>query len=234
MKKTVSSETDKPIKTILHKYCSSEWHPVLNQSQKQLSYKKGQVIFAQGDKVEGIYLVNNGRIKVSIVGKNKEERIIRLAGNNNIVGHRGIAISKYPITATALSDSSLVFLPKDIFVRLIKTNPELGLFMINFLADEIRDTEDRLVNLIQLEVRERIASILLTLIELFGFDDNEPTKLSYTLSRTDFASFAGTTYESVIRALFVLQKAKLIKLSGKNILITDVAGLKRMVQNSAR
>ncbi|MBL7890128.1 MAG: Crp/Fnr family transcriptional regulator [Bacteroidia bacterium] len=215
---------------LLYKYCSKDWHTLIDSNIKHFLFKKGQFIFKQGDKVEGIHIIVKGKVKVSILGPDYPERILRLAGPDKLLGHRGIANSNYPITATALTDCEILFLPNDIFISLLRTNPDLSLFLINFLAEEIRNSEERLINLIQLEVKERMACVLSTLAESFGFDADEPTKLSYTLSRTDFASFVGTTYESVIRTLFALQKNKLIKLDGKEIHIINMEGLKKMLK----
>ncbi len=228
--KKISPKKQNKTKNLLFKYCSKDWHSIIESNQKTLTFKKGQQVFKQGDKVVGIYIISKGKVKVSVLHPDNPERILRLAGENKLLGHRAISIETYPITATALTDCEIIFLPNDIFLNLLRTNPDLSVFLINFLADEIRDTEDRLINLIQLEVIERIACILITLAESFGFDDETPSKLSYTLTRADFASFAGTTYETVIRTLFTLQKNKLIKLDGKEIHIVNMAGLKKLLK----
>lgn len=217
---------------ILYKYCSQEWHTLIDSNLKRFLFKKGDFIFRQGDKVEGIHIIVTGNVKVGILYPEHPERILRLAGPNKLLGHRGIANNYYPITATALTECEILFLPNNIFVSLLKTNPELSLYLINFLAEEIRDSEERLINLIQLEVKERMACVLIALAESFGFNQESPTKLAYTLSRTDFASFVGTTYETIIRTLFSLQKSKLIKLEGKEIHILNLNGLKKMLEKS--
>ncbi len=217
---------------LLYKYCAKEWHALIDSNLKRFLYKKGEFIFKQGDKVEGIHIIEKGNVKVGILYKDHPERILRLAGPNKLLGHRGIANNNYPITATALTDCEVLFLPNSIFISLLKANPDLSLFLINFFADEIRDSEERLINLIQLEVKERMACVLVVLAESFGFCKDNPTKLAYTLSRTDFASFVGTTYETIIRTLFLLQKSKLIKLEGKEIHILDIDGLKKLLISS--
>ena len=52
------------IKNILYKYCSEEWYPIINNNQVLYSIKKGDKIFAQGEKVNGIYFINDGYVKV--------------------------------------------------------------------------------------------------------------------------------------------------------------------------
>ncbi|MBL7892878.1 MAG: Crp/Fnr family transcriptional regulator [Bacteroidia bacterium] len=219
------------IKNILYKYCSEEWYPIINNNQVLYSIKKGDKIFAQGEKVNGIYFINDGYVKVvSLFDKNKE-RILRLAGKGKLLGHRGFATSHYPISAIALTNTTVTFIPNSIFRTLIKSNPTLSIYLIDFLAGEIRESEERMKSLMYSDIKKRIAKILIKLVESFGYDKRTPRKLAYTLSRKDFANMAGTTYETVIRTLAHFQKRKYIKLVGKAILIVNAKELKTISES---
>ena len=109
-------------------------------------------------------------------------------------------------------------------------NPELCIHMINFFAEELRKTEERIKNRSQLDVKQYIGYIILLLIDTFGYDENEPDKLRFTPSRKDFARFAGITYETTIRALLHLQNEKLFKLKEKEICIVNEANLRKYVE----
>ncbi len=217
---------------LLFKYCAKEWHQIITANQVQLKIAYDCKIFSEGDLVKGIFIINSGKVKVVSVFDKDKERIHRLASEKKILGHRGIGSKKYTISAIALTDTIVTFMPMDIFNILLKTNPALSLFMIEFMAEELRNSEEQMKNMVQLEVKERIASILVTLINSFGYDSKESTKLSFTLSRKDIASIAGTTYETVIRTLAYLDKKKLIELVGKDIHIKNEKELKLFsVQN---
>lgn len=206
---------------ILYQYCSEEWHPIIAQNQVLLNKKKGELLFSAGEKVKGIYLIIKGKVKVVSPSYNNEEHIHRLSGNGKILGHRGFAALLYPISAVALTDLSVSFIPNDIFKILIKTNPSLSFYLIEFFAEDLRQSEERMKNLMYSDVKNRIAKVLLTLIDSFGYDEKELNKLSYSLSRKDFASMAGVTYETVIRTLKEFQEKKFIKLEGKEIFIIN-------------
>jgi CRP/FNR family transcriptional regulator len=95
------------------------------------------------------------------------------------------------------------------------------------MSDELLDSEERMKNLQILDPKVRIAIILIKSIDVFGFDKNEKTKLSFTLSRYDIANLAGTTYETVIRTLAHFSKEKIIILDGKEICINKEKELRK-------
>ncbi len=208
-------------------YCSEEWFSIIDASQKAFSIKKGNPIFMQGEELKGIFVIVKGKVKVVSIHENRE-RLYRLAGEGKIIGHRGFGTRHCPVSAIALTDVLVTYIPDGIVIKLLKTNPALSLFFINFLLDELRESERRIDNMMRVDVKHRIASVLIELADSFGYDIEDPKKLSYTLSRKDLANMAGTTYETVIRTLFYLQEKKLIKLAGKSIYITNTKALKKL------
>ncbi len=214
------------LRNILFDYCSEEWFLIINTNQAFKTIKKGEKIFSVGEKVIGMYFINDGYVKVASFHKNNMERIIKLAGKGDLLGHRGFSTTHYPISAIALTDTTVTFIPNTIFRTLIKANPALSIYLIDFLASELREAEERIESFMYSEIEERIARILIKLADSFGYKKNDHQKLAYNLSRKDFANMAGTTYESVIRTLAQFQKHKYIKLVGKEILIVNLKKLK--------
>lgn len=213
---------------IFKKYCSEEWMIIFETNKQEIKINANQTVFNDGDPVKGIYFIEKGKVKVlSKMGENNYH-IIRLAGNDTILGHRGIHYKKYHISAEALTDTKLTFLSIDIFISILKANPSMAIYLLNFMTDELREAEERLKNLLILDPKKRIALILLKLIDSFGYAGKTCTLLSYTLSRTDIANMAGTTYETVIRTLSVFEKSKMIELIGKEIAIKNEPKLRML------
>ncbi len=210
------------------KYCSPEWLPLINLYKKNQFFKAEDRIFNEGDPADGIYLLTSGKVKVVSQYDKNNERILRLAAEGQILGHRAIGQTVFPISAIALTDCSVMFIPKDIFLKLIMSNPEFSVFMINFIAAELLESEERMKNMIHHDVKMRIADIICMSLDAFGYDETEKYKLSYTLSRKDYANIAGTTYETAIRVLFQLQEMGLIQLDKKAILVKNESGLRKL------
>lgn len=214
---------------LFSRFCSREWKQILAQQQTAFMVNAGSFILKEGEQVKGFYLLNYGHVKVVSDHGKSNERILRLAGADRMLGHRGYATELFPVSAIALTESLITFIPKETFKTLIRTNPDLADYLINFFASELIESEERMKNYLQAEVHERVAFILLYLARSFGFDRADKTKLEFTLSRKDFANMVGTTYESIIRTLTQFQKKKLIRTQGKNIFIDQLSKLEQII-----
>lgn len=216
---------------IISKYCSKEWNEFVNFHKKEISYKPKAVIFNEGDETLGIYIIRNGKVKVMTTDLDGKQRLIRLASDGDILGHRGFWGNwKYPITAIALEKTQMTFIPLNVFNQVVKANIDLCFYLVTFFAEELRRSEEKMM---QLPVRNRVAKALLLNYEAFGFKSESNNELSYTISRKDIAGVAGTTYETVIRELADMNENKIIKIIGKQIAIRDLKKLEKRVTTVA-
>ncbi|MEO6977155.1 MAG: Crp/Fnr family transcriptional regulator [Mucilaginibacter sp.] len=200
--------------------CLEEWHPAICANKINIKLKKGEVLFREGDPVEGIYFVYSGVIKVYKQWDDDKELIIRFAENGAILGHRGIGSSlDYPIAASALEPSVVCYVSMKFFESTLKVNGELTYQLVNFFARELRKSERRMRDLAHMPVKGRVAGALIKLQKQFGTTPDG--FINITLSRQDLASFAGATYETVFRVINELVHEQAIRLSGKSIAIIN-------------
>lgn len=212
-------------------YCLEEWRPAICANKTNLKLKKGEVLFKEGDKVNGIYFVYSGNIKVYKQWDADKELIIRFAKDGAILGHRGIgADTDYPISAEALEPSVVCYVDMKFFESTLRVNSELTYQLVNFFASELRVTERRMRNLAHMPVKGRVADALLKLQHQFGLTADG--FINIALSRQDLASFAGATYETVFRVINELVSEQAISLSGKSIAVTNHDALNQLI-NSA-
>ncbi|MBI1837772.1 MAG: Crp/Fnr family transcriptional regulator [Flavobacteriia bacterium] len=210
----------------LSKYCSPEWCEFVTFHSEKIKYKAGDIIFKTGDVTKGIYIIQDGKVKITTHSGHNNERIIRLVTKSDILGHRGFGGNwTYSISAIALEDAELMFIPLKVFNQTVRANPEFGFYMMMFFAEELRESE-RLAS--QLPVRNLVASVLFNNFKVFGLETGSETKLSFTLSRKDIANQAGTRYETVVRVLADLNKENIIKTEGKAIHILDITKLEQI------
>lgn len=203
--------------------CSKEWLPALDAHRKSYHVKKGEVLFNEGEEMKGIYFIYNGRFKVHKQWGDKE-LIVRLAKDGDIVGHRGLGTDNiYPISATALEASNVCFVDLEFFQSTLKVNPSFLYELMMFFATELKESEKKMRNLAHMPVKGRIANALLLLKNKFG--ENAAGFIDMNLSRQDFASYTGTTYETVFRIMNELVSEKIVELAGKNMRIIDIARL---------
>lgn len=209
----------------LCKGCLPEWLPAVELAKNNMQFKKGETIFKEGKPVTGIYFLYKGRVKVHKQWGREKELIIRFAMEGDIIGHRGIgAGSAYPVSATALEAVTICFVDTAFFQSTLKINPGLTYQLMMLYARELHETEQRMHDLVHLDMKGRIADSLLLLQKQFGMD--EEGNINMSLTRQDLASFAGTTYETIFRTMNDLVNDKVIRLKEKNIKINNEAALR--------
>ncbi|PZF71454.1 Crp/Fnr family transcriptional regulator [Taibaiella soli] len=186
-----------------------------------MTFRKGQIIFGEGAHPLGLYCVNNGKIKLSHRGEDGKEQIVRLSKEGDVLGYRALLTNeRYNATAVALDDTDICFIPRDTFFNVLKNNPDLSFEIIKMLSTELRKAEDRITDLAQKPVRERMAEGLLFLKETYGFEADGST-INIVLSREDIANLVGTATETAIRLLSEFKNDKIVEFVGKKIRILD-------------
>ncbi len=210
------------------KNCSDlPWKELIALYKKNKRFRKGETIFSEGQKIEGIYFLYSGNVKVYRRWDKRKDLIIRFASAGDILGHRGWETKNiYPVSASALDNVVICFVPSVFFLSVIKSNNVLSYELMRFFAAELEIAEDRMRILTHLESRGRTAVALLALKEQFGTDKNN--YIDIVLNRQDIASFAGTTYETLFRILQELQSKNIIRASGKKIRILKESSLKKI------
>lgn len=194
------------------------WKEFIDYHTKKIFFEGDSYIFTQGESVLGLYVVINGKIKITRNTDQDNVKLIRLASNMDIVGHRGFGGNwKYPISAQCHNDTELHFIPLSVIKTISHANPEFSYNLMMFFAEELRLSEK--ITEIK-SVKARIAYALLYNSKIFGMNP-QTGLLNYTIPRRDIANFAFTTYESVIRTLSDFNVEGYIKIDNKNILIKN-------------
>jgi len=219
---------------LIERHCSPEWRDLMRAQNVQRTCRKGEHIFTDGQVADRMYMVQQGRVKVVASYVKGQERIIRIAGDGEVLGHRSIGDEPvYTATATALSDTVVNTIPMTLFLSTLRANNLFCYHFLLFFAEESRVLDQHMRDLMNMDVAQRIAKVLFMDMETFGFDMQDKRKLAFTLSRKDIASMAGTTYESVIRTLADLQRQGIIELVGKEVRIKRKRDLERMTRAKA-
>src|SRR6185295_11315133 len=136
------------------KTCLKDWIPAVATHRKNFSLKKGELLFREGEEVKGIYFVYNGRVKVHKKWNDGKELILRFAVNGAIVGHRGLGGDNYyPVSATALEPTTVCFIDLDFFMTSLRVNHDFALNLLNFFAEELKESEKRMRNLAHMSVK---------------------------------------------------------------------------------
>lgn len=200
----------------------------VSKCKESFSLKKGENLFEEGQVLNGIFCVKSGVCKVTKLSDNGKNHIVKLIGKGSVIGERSLVSDEpHTLTATALEDMDVCFVPKSEMIDFLQKNNNFSLSVLKSFGDKLREANDDLVNMAQKSVRERLAQTLLYLKDKFGIDKDNI--LNVQLSREELSGIIGTATESCIRLLSEFKKEGLIDLIGKKISIENERGLRRMV-----
>ena len=199
---------------------SKEELKMVSDSKISKKIKKGEALFVEGQKLDGVFCVRDGVSKLSKLSSNGKEQIVKLTNKGEIMGQRSvIAEDCTNLSATAINDMKVCFIPKEIITGTLNTNPYFSLEVLRHMAHDLKVADDVIVNMSQKTVKQRLAEAFMYLKKNYGEDENG--FLLLTLSREDYANIVGAATESLIRMISEFKKKELIKTSGKKIGIID-------------
>jgi CRP-like cAMP-binding protein len=205
-------------------FCDLDFKELQDVSEHKVSniYKKGQTLFVQGNHPYGIYCISKGNIKLTKVGPDGKESIVRIVAGGDILGHRSLFTEdNYSATATAMEDTEVCFIDKKFILQKIKEEPSVALHIINKLSRDMGIAEKKLTSLHQKNVRERLAELLVSLKITHGVKEGNRFKIELKLTREEMATMIGTANETLIRFMTEFKEAGIIEQDGKIIYIKD-------------
>ncbi len=196
----------------------------ISDSKETRTIKKGEPLFKEGEKLNGVFCVRNGVSKLSKISDNGKDQIVKIASKGEVMGQRSvIAEEATNLSAVALNDMEVCFIPKTNITARIEDNPAFTQAILKYMAQELKLADDVIVNMAQKTVNQRLAEALLYLDKTFGQDDEG--YLALILSRSDIVDVVGTATELCIRTLAKFKKEQLLETKGKRIKLLDKKGL---------
>lgn len=191
--------------------------------------KKGEVIFAEGENVNGIFCIKKGVCKLTKLSPNGKDQIVKLVSKGELLGQRSlISEEAVNLSAVALEDMEVCFIPKTEVMGFFDKNNQFSMNVMKNICGDLKEADGHMVDMAQKSVKERLAETLLHLHDTFGVNDDNSLKIQ--LSRDELASMIGTATESCIRLLSDLKKLGMIELVGKKITLKDISKLKRIAE----
>jgi CRP-like cAMP-binding protein len=211
----------------IFKHLTREEVDMINFEKEFRQYKRGEILYNEGSRISGFYCIHSGIIKVFKTGFDGKEQIIRFAKPGDIIAYRSVLSNEVACTsAKVIEDCQVCFIPSEILISLVKSNPVYALELLKLACEELGEANSFITDIAQKTVRERLAEILLLLVTDFGLDDQNYLKIS--LTREELANIVGTATESVIRLLSEFKSDKLVELNGRKIRILNKKGLEKI------
>jgi CRP/FNR family transcriptional regulator len=192
---------------------------------------KGEYLFRQGDRSEGFYVVQNGAINVHRVSAAGKEQVIHLFRPLESFAEATLATEGgYPADARATESTTVLLVPKNDFVDLLRRRPDLALRMLGSMSQHLRVIVGLLDDLTLKDMETRLANWLLKQCPLpIG-----ATQFEIKLDRTKrvLAAEMGTTSETLSRTLAKFRDQEFLLVKGNTVVVTRPRELQKLLQRN--
>ena len=189
-------------------------------------YSNGDVIYKEGNNSNRIYLIQKGVVKCHKLDELGKELITTLAKENELFGYTSFTQNiPYQESATAIKDTELVSVSKQVLYGILENNHKITLELIELLNTNLSDIKEQLLQMAYGSVTRKTAATILKFAEKLNKSPEEPIKIS----RSDLASVAGIATETFIRTMTTFKKDGFIEIEGRNIKILDINKLKHLI-----
>lgn len=196
-------------------------------------FTAGEIIFCEFEPGNDFYLIQQGRIKISKVVKNKE-KTMDILGPGDIFGEMAI-LEEQPrsATATAMETVQVLHFNRDNFVSMMMSQPQLAFKLLVVFSKRIYDAKRRMMILLLDDIQAKVADVFLMLAE------KEPAyasirEISFPVTIDDVANWAGAPVDDVHNVISHWAKVGKLEHYTDRLYIKNLADFKRIVQQKRK
>jgi len=181
--------------------------------------RRGEWIFLPGDPADTIYLLRQGRMKITALGEDGHEVLHEIIGPGEIFGDTSPILGIPRTTSAQVLEASLLCeIRRKDFEALLSMYPELSFRLLKSVGLRLKQAEAQLVNVICNDVSQRVREVLIDLaVKESAALPNEPIKIRIT--QQDLANSIGASRQKTWQALKELEDSKVLRLMYRSILV---------------
>lgn len=215
-------------KTPLFSALDEEAALALQKSMVPQSIKRGNTLFHEGDAGDRLYVVTEGKIKLSHASGDGRESVLMVLGPGDMFGELSL-FDPGPRTATAVAvtDSQVLGLGNTDLNPWLAGRPEVAQKLLQALAHRLRRTNETMSDLVFADVPGRVAKALLELGEKFGVKTEAGIYVHHDLTQEELAQLVGASRETVNKALADFVSRGWLKLETRSVELLDLERLSK-------
>ncbi|GGD03040.1 Crp/Fnr family transcriptional regulator [Thalassobacillus devorans] len=210
------------MKPLLNRLEENERELLLANS-REVSVKRGEIIFEEGSVASDLYFIMDGTIRVHKQMKKNKEVTVFLRKADDAFGEIGIFSSEfYSCSAVALTDASLLYISKSDMETLMAQNGRLALQITKWLAESLEASQAKLRDYLVFGSEGAVASIFIRLSNMYGKETDRGIEITEPVVVQDVAKYVGITRETASRVISKWKDQGLIENEAKKFLICDI------------
>jgi CRP/FNR family transcriptional regulator, cyclic AMP receptor protein len=215
-------------------FCSLRETTIQNLESVKISnlYPRGSVLFMEGQMPQGVYILCQGRVKLSTCSRDGKIIILQIAEPGEVLGLSAVVSdSVYEATAEVIEPCQVNFIRKTDFLRLLQQNPDACLNAVRQLSQNYQTAHLQICSLgLSSSVADKLAKLFLGWCNHNGNGNgNSSVRLKVSYTHEEIAEMIGTSRETVSRLLKNFRERNLLTLKGSDLVIHDKKRLENMI-----
>lgn len=212
----------------LFKGLDEEASNALESSMTEVSLRRGEILFEEGDGGDRLYVVMSGKIKLGRTSADGRENLLAILGPGQMFGELSFFDpGPRSATATAVTDAKLLSLGHSSLSPVLAEHPNVAYAMLNQLAGRLRRTNEVVGDMVFSDVPGRVSKALLDLADRFGREGDDGIHVNHDLTQEELAQLVGASRETVNKALADFASRGWLRLEPRSVTITDIERLRR-------
>jgi CRP/FNR family transcriptional regulator, cyclic AMP receptor protein len=192
------------------------------------SYPRGMILVHDGDDPASVFLLLEGRVKVTSTGVDGREVVLGFRGPGDLIGDMAaIDGEKRCATVAALEPIAALAFARSDFRRLVDTRPGVASALLNVITARLREADSERADLDSHGVLGRVACRLIELCERYGNTGESGVEITLPLTQEELAGWSGASREAVNKALTTFRGLGWVRTQRRELVVTDVEALRR-------
>ena len=200
-----------------------EWDEVklICERASEKRYYKGEVIFFEDNNAENLYILVEGRVKLTMLSPAGKEKVINILQEGDILGEMSLFDQDtHTITAEVVDEARLVILSFEDLKNIISKKPGVAVKIIEAMAKKTRLLTSQIRELVFQDAEGRMASLLTRFVEDFGVDVKSGKMIDLVLTHQEIANLMGSSRVTVTKLINQFIDEGIIKIYKRKIVIT--------------
>src|SRR5215212_7362219 len=195
--------------------------------------EQDDTLYSPKEATERLFILKEGRVQLYEVEESGEEITLSVVEDGNVFGEMALTgQSLGGLYVRALTPSTVVSLRREDVEHLIMNKPEVGLRLVQVLAERLRDSERRYADMVGKDVPARLATQILQLVDSEGVVSSESYRIPTHYTHEQLGSMIGCKRVAVTRAFRKLEEGGTVELKERRIVVKDIDALKGMAEAS--
>lgn len=184
------------------------------------NFETGSLIFMENSEGEMCFFVAEGSVKVTRLSQDGKEVILAMLNKGEFFGEMSLLDGESrSANVIALEKTKVLTLNRKDFLSVLQDYPQIAIQLLKEMAHRLRKSDKQIASLSLSDAEKRIALCLLRFADEKGIIKNGEVKILKIPIQQDIANMAGTSRETVSRALNILEKENFIRRIGRELVI---------------